>query len=76
MKKFEKKVTVYTLENDFAVEVERSGDLTAFYLVNKAYGDKMHMFSLADCYGETEEDIIEANVEEYIEYFFEQYGEN
>ena len=75
MKKFEKKVAVYTLENDFAVEVERSGDLTAFYLVNKAYGDKMHMFSLADCYGETVEDIIAANVEEYIEYFFEQYGE-
>ena len=74
MKKFEKKVTVYTLENDFSVEVERSRDLTAFYLVNKAYGDKMHMFSLADCYGETVEDIIEANAEEYIEYFFEQYG--
>lgn len=75
MQKFEKKVTVYTLENDFSVEVERSGDLTAFYLVNKAYGDKIHMFSLADCYGETVEDIIEANVEEYIEYFFEQCGE-
>ena len=76
MKKFEKKVAVYTLENDFSVEVERSGDLTAFYLVNKAYGDKMHMFSLADCYGETVEDIIAANVEEYIEYFFERYDEN
>ena len=76
MKKLEKKITVYTLENDFSVEVERSRDLTAFYLANKAYGDKMHMFSLADCYGETVEDIIEANVEEYIEYFFESYGEN
>ena len=49
MKKFEKKVAVYTLENDFAVEVERSG--------------------------ETVEDIILANVEEYIEYFFERYGD-
>ena len=76
MKKFEKKITVYTLGNDFTVEVERNGDLTEFYLVNKAYGDKMHMFSLADCYGETVEDIIAANIEEYIEYFFERYGEN
>lgn len=76
MKKFEKTITVYTLGNDFEVEVERSGDLTAFYLVNKAYGDKMHVFSLADCYGDTVEDIIEANIEEYIKIFFERYGEN
>ena len=76
MKKFEKRVTVYILPGDFTVEVEKNGGLTEFYLVNKAYGDKMHMFSLADCYGKTEEDIILANVEEYIEYFFEQYGEN
>ncbi|MBR3967240.1 MAG: hypothetical protein IKJ91_09230 [Clostridia bacterium] len=76
MKKFEKRVTVYILPGDFTVEVERNGDLKDFYLVNKAYGDKMHMFSLADCYGKTEEDIIAANVEEYIEYFFERYDEN
>ena len=74
--KYQKSVTVYVLPDDFSVEVERNGDLTEFYLVNKAYGDKMHMFSLASCYGETVEDIIEANIEEYIEYFFEQYGEN
>ena len=74
--KYQKSVTVYVLPDDFSVEVERNGDLTEFYLSNNAFGDKMYMFGLADCYGETVEDIISANVEEYIEYFFEQYDEN
>ena len=74
--KYQKSVTVYVLPDDFSVEVERNGDLTEFYLINKVYGDKMYMFGLADCSGKSEEDIIMANVEEYIEYFFERYGEN
>ena len=76
MKSFKKTITVYTLGNDFEVEVERNGDLTEFYLVNKSIGDKMHMFGLPGCPEEDEEDIIRANAEDYIEVFFECYGEN
>lgn len=76
MKKFEKRVTVYILPGDFTVEVERNGDLTDFYLVNKSIGDKMHMFGLPNCSEDDEEDIIRSNAEDYIDLFFEIYGEN
>lgn len=76
MKKFEKRVTVYILPGDFTVEVERNGDLTDFYLVNKSIGDKMHMFGLTNCSEDDEEDIIRSNAEDYIDLFFEIYGEN
>ena len=76
MKKFEKRVTVYILPGDFTVEVERNGDLTDFYLVNKSIGDKMHMFGLPNCSEDDEEDIIRSNAQDYIELFFEIYGEN
>ena len=75
MTKYEKKIGVYTLPDDFSVEVERNENSTNFYLANKAFGDKMYMFGLPDCSEEFEEDIITANVEEYIEYFFERYGD-
>ena len=73
--KYQKSVTVYVLPDDFSVEVERNGDLTEFYLSNNAFGDKMYMFGLANGDVETVEDIIASNAEEYIEYFFEQYGD-
>ncbi len=76
MKKFEKRVTVYILPGDFTVEVERNGDLKDFYLVNKSIGDKMHMFGLPNCSEDDEEYIIRSNAEDYIELFFEIYGEN
>ena len=76
MKKFEKRVTVYILPGDFTVEVERNGDLTDFYLVNKSIGDKMHMFGLLNCSEDDEEDIIRSNAQDYIDLFFEIYGEN
>ena len=76
MKKFEKIVTVYTLGNDFTAEVEKNGDLKDFYLVNKSIGDKMHMFGLPNCSEDDEEDIIRSNAQDYIELFFEIYGEN
>lgn len=76
MKKFEKRVTVYILPGDFTVEVERNGYLTDFYLVNKSIGDKMHMLGLPNCSEDDEEDIIRSNAEDYIDLFFEIYGEN
>ena len=76
MKKFEKRVTVYILPGDFTVEVEKNGDLTDFYLVNKSIGDKMHMFGLLNCSEDDEEDIIRSNAQDYIDLFFEIYGEN
>lgn len=73
MKKYQKTITVYELHDDFMVEVHRDKELSEFYLYHKAYGIKMLMFGLCDCDKATEEQIIEANAEDYMNVYTEAY---
>ena len=73
MKKYQKTITVYELHDDFMVEVHRDKELTDFYIYHKAYGIKMLMFGLCDCDAETEEQILEANAEDYMTIYKAEY---
>ena len=72
-KKYQKTITVYELHDDFMVEVHRDKELTDFYIYHKAYGIKMLMFGLCDFDVATEEQILEANVEDYMDIYKEEY---
>lgn len=73
MKKYQKTITVYELPDSFEVEVHIDEELTNFYISHKAYGNKMHMFGLYDCDTDTEEQMIEANAEKYMDVYKAEY---
>ena len=73
MRQYQKTITVYELHDDFVVEVHREKELTEFYIYHKTYGIKTLMFGLPDCDVATEAQIIEANVEDYMAIYKEEY---
>lgn len=76
IKKTEKTVTVYTLVDNFTVEVERNDDITDFYMCNSKYCSKMYMFGIPNCPTAVEEVLITANADDYMRFFEEQHSNN
>ena len=76
MNKYEKKVTVYEFDEGFFVEVNYNKDLNEFHMCNRNYGTKMHMFSVPDYNGMTEEEFVLNNVDNYINTYMEAYGDD
>ena len=73
MKKYQKTITVYELDGGFFVEVCKEDDVVEFFLCHKNYGVKSHMFGLFNCDSETEEQILEANAEDYMNIYKAEY---
>ena len=73
MRMYQKTITVYEFPDSFVVEVHRDEELSEFYISHKAYGIKMLMFGLCDFDVATEEQILEANVEDYMDIYKEEY---
>ena len=73
MNKYEKTITVYTLPFGFKVEVDRNEETSEFYISHKDYGDKMHMFGLANCDTTEQDSIVRSNAIEYMALFLKQY---
>lgn len=73
MKKYQKTITVYELPDGFKVEVHRDEELSEFYISHKSYGIKMQMSGLCGCDTETEEQILEANAEDYMNIYKAEY---
>ena len=73
MKVYQKQLTVYELDDGFFVEVSKDEDATHFYLGHKQYGVKSLMFGVNDFSFMSEKQLIEANVEDYIQMFKEEY---
>ena len=75
LKKTAKTVTVYTLVDDFTVEVERNEDVTDFYMCKIGYGVKIYMFGIPNCPPAVAEELVRANAEEYMAFFVEMHTE-
>ena len=73
MNKYEKTIMVYTLPFGFKVEVERNEETSEFYISHNDYGDKMHMFGLANCDTTEQDSIVRSNAIEYMALFLKQY---
>ncbi len=73
----EKNITVYSLSDDFTVEVESDGSVTECYLCHKNYGVKSHMFGILnkDIDSKSLEEIICNNAPSYMETYMEEYGD-
>lgn len=73
----EKNITVYSLSDDFSVEVESNGEVTECYLCHKCYGVKSHMFGLLnkDIDSKLLESIICNYAPTYMETYMEEYGD-
>lgn len=69
IQKTEKTVTVYTLVDNFAVEVETWDEVTHFFMFNKEYGNKLYMFGVPNCTPAVEEELVRANAEDYMAFF-------
>lgn len=69
-------VTVFELNDDFYVEVSPSittdDCVYDFHLGNKGYGVKMFMFS-AETHEAAFMDLINENIDEYIEFYIDEY---
>jgi hypothetical protein len=76
LKKTDKTIAVYTLTDNFTVEVERNDDITDFYMCNSKYCSKMYMFGIPNCPTAVEEALITANAEDYMRFYTEQYENN
>ena len=74
MKKSEKTVSVYTLYDNFTVEVEKRENFSDFFICNTEFGNKVYMFGVPNCNLAMEEELIRANVEDYIAIFLDMYG--
>ena len=73
MKKYQKTITVYELDGGFFVEVSKDEDVTHFYLGHKKYVIKDCMLGACDFYAMTEEELVLANVAEYIALYKHDY---
>ena len=71
MKKTTYTVTRFDIDDEFYVEVSPNGEMIEFVLCMQNYGMKSFMFGLQknDCPEEMWEELIENNVDEYIEIF-------
>ena len=74
---YQKNLTVYSLPDDFSVEIESDGEVTECYLCHKNYGVKSHMFGLLnkDINSKSLEEIICNNAPSYMETYMEEYGD-
>ena len=72
MKRSTYTTTRFDIDDDFYVEVSPNGDKFEFVLCMENYGIKSFMFGLykKDCPEEIWEEIIESNVENYIDDFY------
>ncbi|MBR3975758.1 MAG: hypothetical protein IKJ88_07865 [Clostridia bacterium] len=73
MKVSQKQITVYEFDDGFFVEVSKDEDATYFYLGHTQYGVKSLMFGVPDLNLMSAEQLIEANIEDYIELYKEEY---
>ncbi len=72
MKKSTYTTTRFDIDDDFYVEVSPNKDMFEFVLCMENYGIKSFMFGLykKDCPEEMWEEMIENNVEDYIDSFY------
>lgn len=72
MKKTTYVTTRFDVNDDFYVEVSPNGELIEFVLCMNNYGMKSYMFGMyeKDCPKETWEELIENNIEDYIDSFY------
>ena len=73
MKKLQRTITVYELPNGFSVEVHTSGEQSDFWLAHECCGIKMLMFGVCKCNEETEEHLIIANAQDYIDIYRDEF---
>ena len=69
----EKTILIYKYRDNFQVEIEEN-EFIEFWLYNTNYGIKMFMFGI-QCKREEYIELIESNIEEYIESYQVEYME-
>ena len=71
----EKTIIIYNYKDNFQVEIIEENEFIEFWLNNKDYTIKRFMFGIK-CKREEYVEIIESNIEEYIEFYKTEYMED